>query len=88
MGQGVKEQFGPVLPTLKPSGQSFASIVQAVWLGSFFTNKYAADALPTIKRSAIITAGKIGILNLGFGGIGRVGGTTGACSAEELIFEL
>jgi len=29
VGQGVNSQFGPVRPTAEPSGQIFASIVQA-----------------------------------------------------------
>ena len=32
-GQAANSQFGPVRPTAEPSGQSFASIVQAVGAG-------------------------------------------------------
>jgi hypothetical protein len=33
VGHGANSQFGPVRPTLVPSGQTFASVLQATGLG-------------------------------------------------------
>ena len=79
-GQAVNSQFGPVLPTAAPSGQTFTSCVQAFCLfEELFKNKYAADAIPiTIKKR--ITEIKVSSFNFGLVG---GGGLAGICSVGE-----
>ena len=51
VGHGANSQFGPILPTLDPSGHSFASAVQAFGLEVQDTSKMrAAMAEMTIEN--------------------------------------
>ena len=65
MGHGANSQFGPTLPTLDPSGHTFASIVHALvvpegitgfGIGTIFELgllrpiRYAVPAVNTIRR--------------------------------------
>lgn len=82
LGQGENSQFGPVLPTLVPSGQIFASIVQAVDPPSSciliyqLSIKNEPTTTEMIKTTVAI---KTGSLDLGL-----VGVVAGICSVGKL----
>lgn len=56
VGQAANSHFGPVLPTLVPSGQSFASIVQAACFVVFLlkTTTYPITAIAIQKETILM----------------------------------
>lgn len=78
VGHGANSQFGPVLPTVVPSGQTFASWVQAF---SFVRNPLFIKKYPPAAKRASNKSPKAKIKMVFFPLLGTCGGATAGCSS-------